>query len=116
MRKVYEDQDMTMVGYYQTVLEEDCISTSVKNEYAQLATGEIPFTQVYPELWVTEDSDYERAVELIRKLRDEQPEEEYTPVSYKRSKGMQLVMWSGTLIVLAALMWAFCSFVQMLVS
>jgi hypothetical protein len=119
MRKVYEDQDMTMVGYYRTVLEEEGIDTSVKNEYAQLATGEIPFTQVYPELWVNDAANYEKAVGLIQQLRDsqqEEGEEEYTPVSYKRPIGLQFVMWMGTLVVVAMLTWVFCSFIKFLVS
>lgn len=116
MRKVYEDQDMTMVGYYQTVLEEDGIATAIKNEYAQLAVGEVPFTQVYPELWVSNDYDYDAAVGLIRKLRDEQLNEECTPVNYQRSQGMQLVMWLGMLIVAAILVWSICGFIYYLVS
>lgn len=70
MRKVYEDQDMTMVGYYQSVLEEEGIETSIKNEYAQMAMGEVPFTQVYPELWVSNDAHYAKAVKTIKSLRD----------------------------------------------
>ncbi|MFC5050119.1 DUF2007 domain-containing protein [Rubritalea spongiae] len=116
MRKVYEDQDMTMVGYYRTVLEEDGIQTLVKNEYAQLAAGEVPFTQVYPEIWVQNDEDYERSVELIRSLRDENGDEERGAVNYKRPIGMQLVIWMGTFVVVALLVWAFCGFVQFLVS
>ncbi|MGJ8671481.1 DUF2007 domain-containing protein [Rubritalea sp.] len=116
MRKVYEDQDMTMVGYYRTVLEEDGIQTLVKNEYAQLAAGEVPFTQVYPELWVSNDEDYDTAFSLIKKLRDEGDDGEETVVNYKRSGGMQAVMWLGTFIVVAMLTWAFCSFVKFLVN
>lgn len=105
-----------MVGYYRSMLEEAGIETSVKNEYAQLAAGEVPFTQVYPELWVIEESDYEAAVELIRELRDQQTDEEYQPVNYKRSGGMQVVMWLGTFIVVGMLTWAFCGFIKFLVS
>ena len=117
MCKVYEDQDMTMVGYYQSLLEEDGVKTMVKNEYAALATGEIPFTQVYPELWVSDDADYERSVELIRSLRDGkivEEEEVRRPISYKRSAGMQLVLWLGTLLIILMLLYAASSIIQAL--
>jgi len=120
MRKVYEDQDMTMVGYYQSLLEGENIKTMVKNEYAALATGEIPFTQVYPELWVSDDADYERSVELIRSIRDSQVVEEEEendvrrPISYKRSPGMQLVLWFGTLLIILMLLYAASSIIQAL--
>lgn len=122
MRKVYEDQDMTMVGYYQSLLEGEGIKTMVKNEYASLATGEIPFTQVYPELWVSDDADYESSVELIRSLRDspvveeqgeqqqdqevEHEQEVKRPISYQRSPGVQLVLWFGTLFIILMLLYA----------
>ena len=116
MRKVYEDQDMTMVGYYQSLLEGEGVKTVVKNEYASLATGEIPFTQVYPELWVSDDADYERSVELIRSVRDSKATEEEVrrPISYKRSAGMQLVLWLGTLLIILMLLYAASSIIQAL--
>jgi hypothetical protein len=115
MRKVYEDQDMTMVGYYQSLLEAEGVKTSVKNEYASLATGEIPFTQVYPELWVNDDADYQRSVDLIRTVRASQAEDqERRPVSYKRSARMQLILWPGMLIIILLLVFVVSSIIQAL--
>lgn len=45
-------------------VEDEGIETLVKNQYAQLAAGEVLFQQVYPELGVTEESNYDRVVEL----------------------------------------------------
>ena len=108
MRKVYEDQDMTMVGYYQGLLEREGIATLVKNEYAQLAMGEVPFTQVYPELWVENEVDYKAAVELIRRVREDSENKEEVLVNYRRSWPMQLVMWFGTFLVVLILTWGIC--------
>ena len=116
MRKVYEDQDMTMVGYYQSLLESEGVITTVKNEYASLASGEIPFTQVYPELWVSDDADYQRSVELIRSVRDSQVGGDglSSPVSYKRSPKMLLILWPGMLIVILLLVFVLSSVIQAL--
>ena len=116
MRKVYEDKDMTMVSYYRALLEDEGIPTLVKNEYAQLAMGEVPFTQVYPELWVDNDIDYSAAVELIRSVRDDSANEKEVLVNYRRSKSMQAVMWIGTVMIVLILTWAFCGFIKFLVS
>lgn len=95
---------MTTVGYYQTLLNEAGMETLVKNEYAQLAVGEVPFTQVYPELWVTEDADYERAVALIRVLREDAAESHGNEtVKYKGSQMMKAISRIGLLFLLVCL-------------
>ncbi|NNE93738.1 MAG: DUF2007 domain-containing protein [Verrucomicrobiales bacterium] len=65
MKKVYEHIDFTKVGYYQSILESNDITTSVRNVGAGVAVGEIPFHEIYPELWVVHDEDFERAEEII---------------------------------------------------
>lgn len=110
MRKVYEDQDMTMLGYYQSLLDEAGIETMVKNEYAQQAAGEVPFTQVYPELWVMEDASYDKAVKLIRAVRDSQ--EPHQKVRYKDSQMMRSVVRVGVFILWIALALVVYSYLQ----
>lgn len=105
-----------MVGYYRTMLEEQGVRTLVKNEYAQLAAGEIPFTQVYPELWVSDDSDYTSAVELIRSLRESnaQSRAEEAETVYSRSSSMQMALWIGKLIVVLLLVCVASSIIKTL--
>ena len=65
MRKIYENIDFTKVGFYESILKEAGIATYIKNLGASMGMGEIPFTQIFPELWVINDSDYDRAIELL---------------------------------------------------
>ena len=65
MRKIYEHIEFERVGHFQSILESVGISTHIKNLGASGAAGEIVFTQVYPELWVVNDSDYDRALEVL---------------------------------------------------
>jgi mono/diheme cytochrome c family protein len=44
------------------------IETRIFNENAQGGMGEIPFMHVWPEVWVVDDRDSERAQQLIREL------------------------------------------------
>ena len=65
MRKVFEHIEFARVGHYQSILEDAGIATMIKNLGAASASGEIPFVQCYPELWVADDKDYDRALELL---------------------------------------------------
>ena len=65
MRKIYEHIEYARVGHYQSILESNGIATLVKNTGAAMGTGEIPFTETFPELWVVEDGEYDRAMALL---------------------------------------------------
>ena len=75
MRKIYEHADYAVIRYYQSILEDEGILTLVKNVGAAMGTGEIPFTEVYPELWVMNDSDYDRAEAMLAPLHHQGPPE-----------------------------------------
>lgn len=83
MRKVYYDQDATMVQYYAEVLEGEGIRVMVKNIATQLAAGEVPFQLVFPEVWVMDDEDYERAVGIVRDLRDGAGEVDFSGIDFE---------------------------------
>ena len=66
MIKVFEDFDYMKVGQMQSVLESNEIRTFLKNQFGFGGTGELPFVETVPQLYVLEDRDVERARELIR--------------------------------------------------
>ena len=68
MRKVYENFEYARVGHFQSILESAGLATHVKNLGAGNAAGEVVAAQVYPELWVVNDADYDRAIDLLRPL------------------------------------------------
>lgn len=70
MIKVFEDFDITLVGHYQSVLESNGIATFMKNQFGTSGAGELPFVEVIPQLWVLNEADAGRALELIRELHD----------------------------------------------
>jgi rubrerythrin len=71
MKKVYESLSFHKVGHYRSMLEEAGIECSIRNLGAAGVMGEVPFVEVYPELWVTEDADEPRALALIEHHRQE---------------------------------------------
>ncbi|MCH6257572.1 DUF2007 domain-containing protein [Puniceicoccaceae bacterium K14] len=68
MKQVYTHMDFTHVGHFQSVLEGEGIQTTVRNKNASGVMGEIPFTEVWPELWVLNDSDEEKAQTIIKEF------------------------------------------------
>lgn len=70
MRLVFENIDFTVVGHMQTLLEAEGIATELRNAGAAGLAGEVPYTQVYPELWVLDNADEPRAREIIRQYRE----------------------------------------------
>ena len=67
MKELFREQDITRVSYFKGILEDQGIPTMIRNEYL---TGsgltEIPIPEFFPALCVMNDSDYAKAVALIR--------------------------------------------------
>ena len=78
MRKIYENLDFTIVGHFQSILEENGIGTLVKNLGSSSVMGEVPFTHAYPELWIADDADFAEALKILepyyRAMKETRPE------------------------------------------
>jgi hypothetical protein len=47
------------------LVEKAFIPFVIRNEYLSAASGAIPFTECYPELWILNDEHYPRAKEVL---------------------------------------------------
>jgi hypothetical protein len=65
MRKLISLYDGVMLGYYRGILEDHGIDCMARNEFLAGAAGELPPAECWPELWVTDDADYDRARTLV---------------------------------------------------
>jgi len=70
MIKVFEDFDISLVGYYQSVLESNDIGTFMKNQFGTSGAGELPFVEVIPQLWVLDEEKVDQAKSLIAELQN----------------------------------------------
>ena len=52
----------------QSLLIEAGIENKILNEFAQGGTGEIPFTQAYPEIWLINEEDAPNIIEKAKKI------------------------------------------------
>lgn len=75
MEKVYEAANLPEAHLVLHLLHEAGIAARVFNENAHGAVGELPFTHVYPEIWLQHQADIARARELLARYenRDTDP-------------------------------------------
>ncbi len=65
MKKVYSSHDPMLVAQLRGVLEDNHIACVMRNEFLMGAAGELPPMECWPEIWVLEDFQYERARALV---------------------------------------------------
>lgn len=79
MIKVFEDFDYMRVGQMQSLLESHDIKTFLKNQFGFGGTGELPFVETVPQLFVINDADAPRAQELLEvELKAAEPRKAWT--------------------------------------
>jgi hypothetical protein len=65
MKKVFVSQNLVEVEMRKERLEQAGIRCMIKNQRSSGLAGEVPFTEVFPELWVIQDQNYDRARQLL---------------------------------------------------
>lgn len=65
MRKVTSADSLITINHYRNILVSEGIAAFIRNEYLGAIVGEMPFLEVWPELWVVNDLDLDRALQLI---------------------------------------------------
>ena len=69
MKKIYENLEFAMVSHIKSLLESKGIRCEIRNEGGVSVAGEVPFTQVYPELWVLSNADVPQAKTFVEEYR-----------------------------------------------
>lgn len=78
MKKVTSADTVVLINHYKNLLTAEGIAAEIRNEHLNSIYGEMPFTEVWPELWVVNDIDYDRAKQLIDdSIGDESPQESW---------------------------------------
>lgn len=70
MKLVYSNESHFLVNNAKDLIEAEEISTFIKNEFAQGAVGELSAFDAWPELWVTNDEDFDRAIEILNVMHN----------------------------------------------
>ena len=75
MIKIHSAPERTVVHLLKNVLDNNKINCMLKNDNLLGLAGEVPYTKVWPELWIIEDSDEKRARTLINEILSNKPDE-----------------------------------------
>ena len=65
MKKLTSADSLVTINHYKNILESEGIPCEIRNEHLGSIMGEMPFPDVWPQLWVINDLDYDRASQLI---------------------------------------------------
>ena len=65
MKNIFVSQNLVEVESLKERLDNAGIPCTIKNQQGSSLAGEVPFVEVFPELWVINDGDLEQAKELL---------------------------------------------------
>ena len=68
MRKVYSSDNGVIIGHFRQVLEDHAIPCIVRNDFLSGGAGELPVNETWPEIWVIDDRDFDRARALVKTI------------------------------------------------
>ena len=73
MKKLYVSQSLIDVESRKELLDQGEIPCTIKNQRSNMLGGEVPFVEVFPELWVLQDEDFEQAQKLLKDWDEAKP-------------------------------------------
>lgn len=69
MQKLYTAEDPIFIGYLRSLLEAEGIACNIRNELLLGGSGELPPNECWPEIWVLDDGDLQRATVILNRAR-----------------------------------------------
>lgn len=69
MKKLIVSQSLVEVEAIQSILEQEGIRCTIKNQHTSNLAGEVPFAEVFPELWLIDDEEETKAQEILTRLQ-----------------------------------------------
>lgn len=73
MKKLTSSESLITINHYRNLLAAEGIATQIRNEHLGSIMGEMPFVETWPEIWVVNDLDFDRATQLIESVETESP-------------------------------------------
>ena len=78
MKKLTSAETIVTITHYKNILAAEGIPTEVRNQHLGGIMGEMPVFETWPQLWVINDLDFDRATQLIASVESESPVEPWT--------------------------------------
>ena len=74
MIKILVSQNLVEVETFKDLLDQAGVACTIKNRQGSSLAGEVPFAEVFPELWIINDDDFNLAKELLENWEKAQPQ------------------------------------------
>ncbi len=95
MKKLTSAESLITINHYKNLLASEGIPTEVRNQHLGSIMGEVPFFETWPQLWVINDLDYDRATQLIKAADAESPADAWKcPRCGEENEGQFGACWS----------------------
>jgi hypothetical protein len=65
MKRLYTSHNLVDVEMRKEWLDQQSIPCTIKHQRSAMLGGEVPFVEVFPELWVLHDQDFEKAKSIL---------------------------------------------------
>ena len=70
MKKLVINENPFILANFKEILEKTGIQCTIRNEFASSGSGELPHFDLWPELWVLEDKDWEQAQAVLAEIAE----------------------------------------------
>jgi hypothetical protein len=77
MKKLTSAESLITINHYKNLLASEGIPTEIRNQHLGSIMGEMPFFETWPQLWVVNDLDFDRATQLIESSEAESPRDSW---------------------------------------
>jgi hypothetical protein len=95
MKKLTSAESAITINHYRNLLAAEGIPTEVRNQHLGSIMGEVPFFETWPQLWVVNDLDFDRAQQLIEAADAESPADPWTCANCgEENEGQFSACWS----------------------
>lgn len=71
MKKLTSAETIVTITHYQNLLAAEGIRTEVRNQHLGGIMGEMPVFETWPQLWIVNDLDFDRATQLLESVDSE---------------------------------------------
>lgn len=96
MKKLTTHASLITINHYKNLLAAEGIRSEIRNQHLGSIMGDMPFVEVWPELWIVNALDFDRAKQLIDGTAlDESPADPWRCAKCgEENEGQFAVCWS----------------------
>ena len=95
MKKLTSAESLITINHYKNLLASEVIPSEVRNQHLGSIMGEMPFFETWPQLWIVNDLDFDRATQLIESAEAESPRDPWKCAKCgERNEGQFAACWN----------------------